>query len=85
MAIWADVHLSTTDPVLAALKVCEEAGEVAGAVVKSLDGSHRVHGDLNDELADVVLAVMTCANFAHINMDRSIKARLEHLEKRAMA
>ena len=79
MAEWSARHLSTSSPTLAALKVCEEAGEVAAAVVKPQDGSGRPCGDLAEELADVILAAATLAGFAAIDLEDVVVERIGRL------
>ena len=84
MGEWAAAHLTTDDPMLAALKVCEEAGELAGAIVKACDGSNRPStGSVDDELADVVLAACTCASFLDVDLAAAVSAKLAELNLRA--
>lgn len=83
MGDWAARHLSTTDPMLAVLKVCEEVGELAGALVKACDGSERpATGTVDDELADVVLAACTAAAFLDVDLAESVSAKLGELNRR---
>jgi NTP pyrophosphatase (non-canonical NTP hydrolase) len=86
MEAWSADHLvdldTTTMTVYAALKVCEEAGELAAAVVKPLDGTRRDRGPLGPELADVVLAAATCAGYAGVDLAGAVAAKLTELEAR---
>lgn len=60
-----------------ALKVCEEAGEVAAALNKG-QGIAR----LADELADVIIACQTTAVLAGIDLEPRLHARWEEVRRR---
>lgn len=84
MGEWAATHLTTDDPMLAALKVCEEAGELAGAIVKACDGSNRpATGSVETELADVILAACTCASFLDVDLAAAVSAKIAELNLRS--
>ena len=58
----------------AALKICEEAGEVAGGVGKYAEGRHTLE-QLDDELGDLLIAACSLAAMRGTTIDALIKRR----------
>lgn len=72
---WADGRGWT--PAAGALKVCEEAGEVAATINKA-----EPMWRLGDELADVVIACCTTAHLAGIDLENVLAARWDEVKGR---
>lgn len=62
-----------TDPIWRAGKLCEEAGEVMGAVIK-MDEGRKTLDDLRMELAQVVICAMALAESAGIGLFPAVQA-----------
>lgn len=86
VAKWQDVDGASR--LLKAGKLCEEAGEVMGAVVKMREGRRTV-GDLADELADVLIVAAGLAALADVDLGAAVARRwnadVRHREARAVA
>lgn len=72
------------DPVTKALKFAEEAGEVAGAVIKMLEG-RKTQGDLANEIGDSIIALAGLAEVADINLATAVVARWSSVRERRYA
>jgi NTP pyrophosphatase (non-canonical NTP hydrolase) len=77
VADWCHRTHPEADVADGALKVCEEAGEVAAVVVKG-EGLDR----LGEELADVIIAATTTAHLAGINLERVLADRWDEVRAR---
>lgn len=69
---WGGPEIKTL--VKCALKVAEEAGEVAGAAIK-MDEGRRTAQDLADEAGDVVIALATALNRAGVSLGDAVMQR----------
>lgn len=72
---WADGRGWT--PAAGALKVCEEAGEVAACIAK-----HEPDWRLGEELADTIIACCTTAHLAGIDLPNVLAARWDEVKAR---
>ncbi len=76
-AVWAAAKFPLATPANGALKVCEEAGEVAACLNK-----HRPKSELADELADTIIACVSTARLAGIDIDSAVVARWDEVRRR---
>ena len=75
-AMWQDENFSPVNIPLQALKLQEEAGEVAKAVVCAEQNVRPdTRGNLGEELADVILCAVSLAHRAGIDIDRTLYSR----------
>lgn len=73
-ANWPDDTDNELFPHLKALKMCEEAGEVAGAIIKQ--GRPGVSKqDIADELGDLFITMCGVAEACNINLESAIEYR----------
>jgi NTP pyrophosphatase (non-canonical NTP hydrolase) len=73
---WQREKHGHNDPALTALKLCEEAGEVAGAVLK-YDGAHIVQ-----EMGDVMISLLALAEILEVDLDRVATTRWAEVKTR---
>lgn len=65
-----------------ALKLCEEAGEVAGAAIKKDEGRAKL-SDMDDEVGDVLIVLSQYAAQRGTTLDELRKRRFEFIQARA--
>ena len=76
---WQDRELGT-NRVEGALALCEEAGEVARAVLKTKQGIRpETRGDVGDELGDVLMAALALADRHGLSAMECLQRRLGRL------
>lgn len=64
-------------PIWRAAKLCEEAGEVMGAVIK-MDEGRKTLADLRQETAQVVICAMALAQSAGFDIREAVSDEYEH-------
>lgn len=70
-------------PITKALKFAEEAGEVAGAVIKSYEG-RTTRQDIADEIGDAVIALAGLCESLEIPFGVAVGNRWFHVKRRPM-
>lgn len=64
-----------------ALKVCEEAGELAGAVIKLAEG-RRAPQDVRNEIGDVLISLAACADLHGFDLGDCARERWAEVRER---
>lgn len=74
------------DPVLATLGLCEEAGELARAVVKMAEGirgtPHEWKIEAAKELGDVIIKAAQVADFLGLDLHAEVWGRWDEIQRR---
>ena len=74
---WQDKNFNPT-PIEQTLVVCEEAGEVARAVVKGRHGIRSgTRGNVADEIGDLIMVAAALADRFDIDVEEAIQKRLK--------
>ncbi|MGI8792387.1 MAG: MazG nucleotide pyrophosphohydrolase domain-containing protein [Acidimicrobiales bacterium] len=82
VAAWQrDLWPNYTDPARKALKFTEEAGEVAGAVIK-MEGGFKDIDDLRGELGDAVISLVALADAVGVDLETTIADRWAQVRAR---